>query len=150
MLDYAATYLSAQIRYHTSDMRLHVNSYASYLFLLNARSRGSRFFYLSDNPTNTKTIPTLKNNGSILTECKTLNCFVTSVSQAEFRILHHSGQHIIPIRRTLNETEHPQEPTPIKIESSISAGFFNKTIFQNKSKSWDMQWNWMKDKILSK
>ena len=53
-----------------SNMRLHINLDAAYLVLPNTRRRGSEIFYLSDNPINTKTIPTPKNNGSILTDAR--------------------------------------------------------------------------------
>ena len=73
-------------------MRLHVNLDAAYLILPNTRRRGGEIFYLSDNPINTKTIPTPKNNGSILTECKTLKNVMTLVAKAEAGILYHNGQ----------------------------------------------------------
>jgi hypothetical protein len=45
MLDYLATHPDATIRYHTSDMILHIHSDASYLSVSNARSRlGGLFF----------------------------------------------------------------------------------------------------------
>jgi hypothetical protein len=45
MLDYLATHPDATIRYHASDMILHIHSDASYLSVSNARSRlGGLFF----------------------------------------------------------------------------------------------------------
>jgi hypothetical protein len=45
MLDYLATHPDATIRYHASDMVLHIHSDASYLSVSNARSRlGGLFF----------------------------------------------------------------------------------------------------------
>jgi hypothetical protein len=39
LLDYLATHPDAKIRFHVSDMILHINSDASYLSVSNSRSR---------------------------------------------------------------------------------------------------------------
>ena len=46
-LDYAATHPDATVRYHASDMVLHVQSDASYLSVKNAKSRVGGHVYLS-------------------------------------------------------------------------------------------------------
>jgi hypothetical protein len=45
-LDYLATHPDATIRYHASDMILHIHSDASYLSVSNARSRLGGLFFL--------------------------------------------------------------------------------------------------------
>jgi hypothetical protein len=45
MLDYLATHPDATIRYHASDMVLHIHSDASYLSVSNARSRLRGLFF---------------------------------------------------------------------------------------------------------
>ena len=50
LLDYAATYPEAIIRYFTSDMVLHIDSDAAYLVQKNTRSRYAGHYFLSDNP----------------------------------------------------------------------------------------------------
>jgi hypothetical protein len=50
MLDYLATHQDATIRYHASDMILHIRSDASYLSVSNARSRLGGLFFLGNNP----------------------------------------------------------------------------------------------------
>jgi hypothetical protein len=53
LLDYLATHPDATIRYHASDMILHIHSDASYLSVSNARSRlGCLFFSVVTNPHN--------------------------------------------------------------------------------------------------
>jgi hypothetical protein len=47
LLDYAATHPEATIRFHTSDMVLHVHSDASYLSEPKSRSRHGGYFFLS-------------------------------------------------------------------------------------------------------
>jgi hypothetical protein len=46
MLDYLATHPEATIRYHASDMILHIRSDASYLSVSNARSFLGGLFFL--------------------------------------------------------------------------------------------------------
>jgi hypothetical protein len=48
MLDYLATHPDATIRYHASDMVLHIHSDASYLSVSNARSRLGCLFFLGN------------------------------------------------------------------------------------------------------
>jgi hypothetical protein len=50
LLDYLSTHADATIRYHASDMILHIYSDASYLSVSNARSRLGGLFVLSNNP----------------------------------------------------------------------------------------------------
>jgi hypothetical protein len=61
LLDYVATHPDATIRYHASDMILHIHSDASYLSVSNARSRLSGLFFCGGKPPLEDTI-----NGSIL------------------------------------------------------------------------------------
>jgi hypothetical protein len=48
MLDYLATHPDATIRYHASDMVLHIHSDASYLSVSNTRSRLGGLFFLGN------------------------------------------------------------------------------------------------------
>jgi hypothetical protein len=50
LMDYAATYPLAIIRYFASDMVLHIDSDAAYLVLPNARSRYAGHYFLSNRP----------------------------------------------------------------------------------------------------
>ena len=79
MLDYVHTHPNAVIRYHASDMCLHVDSNASYLVLPKARSRLAGHYFLSDDPT---IIVTPKPNGPILTECRTIRRVLASSTEA--------------------------------------------------------------------
>jgi hypothetical protein len=48
VLDYLATHPDATIRYHASDMILHIHSDASYLSVYNARSHLGGMFFLGN------------------------------------------------------------------------------------------------------
>jgi hypothetical protein len=61
LLYYLATHPDATIRYHASDMILHIHSDSSYISVSNARSRLGGLFFRSDKPPQEDTL-----NGSIL------------------------------------------------------------------------------------
>jgi hypothetical protein len=54
LLDYLATHPDAAIRYHASDMKLHIHSDASYLSVSNARSRLGGLFFLGNKSPKTR------------------------------------------------------------------------------------------------
>jgi hypothetical protein len=78
LLDYLATHPDATIRYHASDMILHIHSDASYLSVSNARSCiGGLFFCGSKSPQK----DTL--NGSILNVASVIKNVVASTAESE-------------------------------------------------------------------
>ena len=57
-----------------------------------------------------------------------------------------NGQDIIPIRRGLDALDHPQPPNTVKINNTTSNSFVHSNIRKRRSKTWDMRWNWLRDK----
>jgi hypothetical protein len=78
LLEYMATHPDATIRYHKSEMILHIHSDASYLSVSHARSRLGGFFYLWDKPLNAEKI-----NGSILNSAAVIKNAVESAAESE-------------------------------------------------------------------
>ena len=144
VLDYAATYPSAFIRYHSSSMILHVDSDAAYLIAPQAKSRVAGFYYLSSHPSINNPPPS---NGGIHVECKILRHVVASAAEAEIAGVFHNAQTVLPIRRILRALNHPQPPTPVKTDNTTTNGFIYNNIHQKRSKSWDMRYYWLRDKI---
>jgi hypothetical protein len=82
LLDYCATHPSAIIRFHASDMTLHVESDASYLSESDAKSRYAGYFYFSDDPHGTNLMyPTF--NGPVLVTANIIKKTVASAAEAE-------------------------------------------------------------------
>ena len=149
LLDYVATYPNATIRFYKSDMVLYVDSDAAYLVLPNARSRFAGHFYLS-NRFPTTSCPKPPSNGPIHTECKAIRSVVASAAEAETAGVFGNSQTAIPIRRALESLDHPQPPTPIKTDNSTAHSFVTANIRQKRSKTWDMQYNWLCDRATKK
>jgi hypothetical protein len=98
LLDYAAIYPLAIIRYYASDMALNVDTDAAYLVLPNAWSCYAGHYILSDTPPLPPEIPNPKPNAAILTVCKTIRNVMTSAAEAETAGVFGNGQEIIAIR----------------------------------------------------
>ena len=147
LMDYAATYPLAIIRYHASDMVLHIDSDAAYLVLPNARSRYVGHYYLSNHPPPPPAKPEPKPNGPILTICKTIRGVMASAAEAETGGVYGNAQEAIACRISLHALGHTQPATPLKTDNSTSNSFVHANIKQRRSKTWDMCWNWLPDKV---
>ena len=150
LLDYAATFPNVTLRFHASDMILHVDSDAAYLVQDGARSRIAGHYILSSRPPPAPQIPLKRPNAPILVECKTLRNVVASAAEAETGGLFHNAQNIMHIRHLLHSIGHAQPPTPLKTDNNTASAFVNKTLRQRKSKSWDMKFHWLRDRELQR
>ena len=142
LLDYVATFPSVILRFHASNMHLHVDSDAAYLIAPKAKSRVAGFYYFK-NKTNGQ--PLNFPNHPVLVECRCLRHVVTSAAEAETAGLFHNAQNILLLRRILTALRHPQSPTPLKTDNATAAGFIHKNIHLRKSKTWDMRYCWLRD-----
>jgi hypothetical protein len=79
LLNYCTTHQETKIRYHATDMILHIHSDASYLSEREAKSRAGGLFYMGSN---TKTNKKLT-NGAFLIISKVLKHVMSSVAEAE-------------------------------------------------------------------
>jgi hypothetical protein len=126
--------MDATIRYHASDMSLHIQSDASYLSVSNAHSRlGGLFFLGNKSPEHDKL------NGSIFNVSSIIKNVVASAAESEVGRCFHNAQSGAPLRVTLTELGHIQPPTPLHRDNSTAFGILNETIKQKISKAMDMQ-----------
>jgi hypothetical protein len=145
LLDYLVTRPDATIRYHASDMILHIHSDASYLSVSNARSRLGGLFFCSNKAPQQDTL-----NGSILNVAYDIKNVVASAAESEVRACFHNAQSGAPLRVTLTELGHIQPPTPLRTDNSTDFGILNETIKQKRSKAMDMRYHWLIDRVRQK
>ena len=126
-MDYENTYPAVYIQYYRRGMVLHVDNDASYLVDPREQSRIAGYYYLFNHLTATKH-PRL--SGSILVECKTLRYAVSSAAELEVAGFLYNAQMTISTRIILEATDHPQPPTPIKMNISTAIGFIHNNIHQ--------------------
>ena len=152
LLNYCASHPDAVIRYHASDMILHVHSDGSYLSATMGRSRTAGFHYLSTaTDTHTKPEqPPAPLNGPILVTSKILRAVVSSAFEIEVAAIYNNAKDACPLRQTLIELGHPQPPTPIQTDNATANGFANDNIKQRHSRAIDMRFYWVKDRARQK
>jgi hypothetical protein len=78
-LNYCNTHPETKIRYHASDMILHIQSDSSYLSEKEAKSRAGEFFYMGSSTNTDKKLT----NGAILIISKVLKHVMSSAAEAE-------------------------------------------------------------------
>jgi hypothetical protein len=71
---------------------------------------------------------------------------VSSAAEAETHGVFHNAKIGVNIRHILQAMGHPQPPTPVITDNSTTAGFTNGNIQLKKSKSWDMNLHWLRDR----
>ncbi|KAI2491412.1 Reverse transcriptase (RNA-dependent DNA polymerase) [Fragilaria crotonensis] len=133
LLNYCATHPDATVQFTASDMLLAVESGASYLSVVKARSRAAGCFYL----TNAPTTPTaaLKPNGAIHVLCHIMREVLSSAAEAELGALFHNGKEACPLRIALEEMGHPQPATPMATDNNTASGIATDTVKQKQIQS---------------
>jgi hypothetical protein len=145
LLDYLATHPDATIRYHASDMILHIHSDASYLSVSNARSRLRGLSFLGN-----KSPEQDKLNGSILNVASVIKNVVPSAAESEVGACFHKARSGSTLRVTLTELGHFQPLPPLRTDKSTAFGIFNDTIKHKRSKAMDMRYHWLTYRVRQK
>ncbi len=70
-------------------------------------------------------------------------------AEAETGGLFHNAQTILHLR-ILESIGRPQPATPLKTDNSTASAFVNHSLRQQKSKSWDMKYHWLRNKELQR
>jgi hypothetical protein len=123
LLDYLVTHPDATIRYHASDMILHIHSDASYLSDSNARSRLGGLFFCGDKSPQEDNL-----NDSILNVASIIKNVVASAAESEVGACFQNTQSGAQFRVTLVELGHIQPPTPLRTDNSTACDILNETI----------------------
>jgi hypothetical protein len=124
-------------------MILHIHSDASYLSENEAKSRAGGFFNMGSD---TKTGKKLT-NGAILIISKVLKDVMSSAAEAESGSIFINAKEGAVLRTTWEELGHPHPPTSMEIDNSTATGYSNGTIKQKCTKSMDMRFYWIKDRL---
>ena len=141
LLAYCARYPDNALRYHACDMILHIQSDSSYLSRPGARSVAGGIFYLGnvDQPTII--------NGAIHAISSIIPSVVASVVEAEYAALFLNGQEGEWLRHLLVSLGYPQPPTIILCDNKYAHGIATDTVKPKRTKSIDMKYHWIRDRI---
>jgi hypothetical protein len=129
LLNHCNTHPETKIRYHASEMILHIQSDASYLSENEAKSRGG----------NTTKNDKKLTNGAILIVSKVLKHVMSSAAEAEIGAVFLNAKEGAVLRTTLEEMGHKQPPTPMETDNTTATGYRNGTIKQKRTKAMDMR-----------
>lgn len=141
LLHYCAAYPDNSIVFHACDMRLVIQSDASYLSRPNARSVAGGVFYLLNKDTS------LKHNGPCHAISSLIPVVVASVAEAEYAALFINGREGAMLRTILNNLGYPQPSTPMYCDNACAVGIATDTITPKRTKSIDMNFHWIRDRV---
>jgi hypothetical protein len=145
-LQYASWWPDAKVVYHASDMRLMVESDASYLSEPESRSRAGGLFYLGNYAVGSDTARATP-NGGVEFLSTIIKSVVTSAFEAEYAALFLNGQTAVGLRHTLFDLGFAQEATPFVSDNACAVGIANRTVKQRRSKAIDMRLHWTRDRV---
>jgi hypothetical protein len=143
LLNYCNTHPETKIRYHASNMILHIHSDASYLSENEAKSRAGGFFYMGNTTKNDKKLT----NGAILIVSKVLKHVMSSAAEAEIGAVFINAKEGAVLRTTLEELGHKYPPTPMETDNTTVTGYSNGIIKQKQTKAMDIRFYWIKYRV---
>ena len=86
-------------------------------------------------------------NGSVLAISTIIPAVVASAAEAEYAALFIAAQEAVDLRNILDSLGYPQQPTTILCDNLCAVGLATNTVKQRKSKSIDMRFHWLRDRI---
>ena len=148
-LNYAASHPDAKIGFSASDMILHIASNGSYLSESKSRIRVGGIFYLSSKLPQHNQAPDCSHrfNAPFHVVAKILKMITISVMETEVAATFHNAKEALPFIVTRAEMGHPQPPTPMEVDNETAIGFLKSTMKQKSSKSIDMRFYWVRDRV---
>ena len=141
LLSYAASYPANEIVFSACDMVLYGQSDASYLSRSNARSVAGGIFYLGNRNAPTQV------NGAIDTFSSIIPVVVASAAEAEYGGLFLAAQRGAHLRNTLADLGYPQDSTLLLCDNECAVGISNDSVKAKRSKSIDMRFHWVRDRV---
>jgi hypothetical protein len=76
-----------------------------------------------------------------------ISCIVASAAEAELAAGFQQAQIAVRLRNTLTDLGYPQLPTLLLIDNTVAIGLANDTINKKRSKSMDMRFFWLRDRV---
>ncbi len=140
LLQYVSKHRNIGIRFYASNMILQLMSDASYLCRPRALSVVGLLAYLGfENAI----------NGPISCNSKMINCVVASVAEAELAGRFQAAQQAVHFRRILHDLGYPQPPTllVLRMDNTVAIGIATEAINAKRSKSMDMRFFWIIDRV---
>jgi hypothetical protein len=72
---------------------------------------------------------------------------MASIGEAEYAAAFHTAQMAAGLRKTLSDLGYPQPATYILVDNEVASGIASNTIEPKRTKSIDMQFHWLRDRV---
>lgn len=141
LLHYSARYPDNQLVFHACTMRLEIQSDVSYLSRPQSRSVAGGIFNLALSPTSA--VP----NSPCHAFSSIIPVVVSSVAEAEYAALFMAGRDGAALRTVLDSLGYPQPATTIFCDNACAVGIASDTVTPRRTKSMDMQFHWIRDRV---
>jgi hypothetical protein len=86
-------------------------------------------------------------NGPILVYSSVVQNVMASIGKAEYAAAFHTGQMASGLRKTLSDLGYPQPPTYILVDNKVANGIASNTIEPKRTKSLDMQYHYLHNRV---
>jgi hypothetical protein len=141
LLQYARAFPNNEIVYRKSKMHFIVQVDASYLSRSKGRSVAGGIGYFGDAED-----PTTE-NGMVYAMSSIIDVVVASAGEAEYGSAFKNAQQSVSLRHIAIAMGHKQPATPILCDNEFAIGLASDSIKQKRSKSIDMRFHWLRDRI---
>jgi hypothetical protein len=148
LLGYVSVHRNGTRLYRPSDMVLTVFTDASYLSRPRAGSVAGSFHFLGLAPDpRLNPDPLYFVNGPVSCHSTLIPVVCSAVQEAEYAGLFAAVRIADTERRILHDLGYPQRPTLVYCDNECAVGLANKTMTPRLSKSIDMRFHWLQDRI---
>ncbi len=141
LLAYFRNYPDKILVLKACNMRLHLQSDSSYGTRSHGRSVAGGITYLGNED------PTEINGPNILVHSSVIQNVMSSIGEAEYAAAFYTAQMATGLRKTLSDLGYPQPPTYILVDNEVASGIANNTIEPKRTKSIDMQFHWLRNRV---
>jgi hypothetical protein len=147
LLGYASAHPNGRKIYRASDMILKVLTDASYLSRPKAGSVAGSIHFLGTSAHFHPITSDSFHNHPISVHSTRIPVVCSFVAEAEYAGIFAAARIADDERRILHNMGHPQPPTPIYCDNECAVGLANDVLTPKMSKSIDMRFHWLKDRV---
>jgi hypothetical protein len=149
LLGYAAAHPNHTAVIRPSTMLLQAAVDGSYLSRVNSGSVAGGCFFLGPIPSasDTEFIPKYTPNTPLHNFSTRVPVVVASAAEVEYAAIFAGMQVACELRTTLASLGYPQPPTPVYVDNKCAIGLATSTVRPRKSKSIDMRFDWIRDRV---
>jgi hypothetical protein len=130
-----------KVIFHASDMRYIVFGDVSHNSVSKGRSRAGGYGYFGWKATPQRI------NGGVFLMSSVLDVVTSSAGEGEYGAAYMVSRHAVWIRAIARALGHPQPPTVVWCDNTCAVGLCNDTLKTARTKSIDLRFHWLRDRV---